>query len=99
MAQEIITLECTEAKALGRPPSRYMTTRNKKKPAHAQPAREKEIQSVFKAAYVAPRNEIILNGTQDRQTPFGISSREPHHAAPPDRHRHRGDRLQESRSP
>jgi hypothetical protein len=68
------------------------------KPAHAQPAREKEIQSVFKAAYVAPRNEIILDGTQDRQTPFRISSREPHHAAPPDRHRHRGNRLQESRS-
>ncbi len=32
MAQEIITLECTEAKALGKPPSRYMTTRNKKSP-------------------------------------------------------------------
>jgi len=69
------------------------------KPAHPQPAREKEIQSIFKAAYVAPRNEIILDGTQDRQTPFRISSCEPHHAAPPDRHRHRGNRLQESRSP
>src|SRR6266566_4788125 len=32
MAQEIIILECTEAKALGKPPSRYMTTRNKKSP-------------------------------------------------------------------
>ena len=32
MAQEIITLECTEAKALGKPTSRYMTTRNKKSP-------------------------------------------------------------------
>jgi len=32
MPQEIITLECTEAKALGMPPSRYMTTRNKKSP-------------------------------------------------------------------
>jgi large subunit ribosomal protein L33 len=32
MAQEIVTLECTEAKALGQPPSRYMTTRNKKSP-------------------------------------------------------------------
>ena len=30
MAQEIITLECTEAKALGQPVSRYMSTRNKK---------------------------------------------------------------------
>jgi len=35
MAQEIVTLECTEAKALGKPPSRYMTTRNKK--ARARP--------------------------------------------------------------
>jgi large subunit ribosomal protein L33 len=30
MAQEIVTLECTEAKALGKPVSRYMTTRTKK---------------------------------------------------------------------
>ena len=33
MAQEIITLECTEAKALGKPVSRYMSTRNKKSPS------------------------------------------------------------------
>ena len=32
MAQEIVTLECTEAKALGKSRSRYMTTRNKKSP-------------------------------------------------------------------
>ena len=32
MAQEIITLECTEAKAEGKPTSRYMSTRNKKSP-------------------------------------------------------------------
>ncbi len=32
MPQEIVTLECTEAKALGKAPSRYMTTRNKKSP-------------------------------------------------------------------
>ena len=32
MAQEIITLECTEAKALGKPVSRYMSSRNKKSP-------------------------------------------------------------------
>ena len=30
MPREIITLECTEAKNEGKPPSRYMTTRNKK---------------------------------------------------------------------
>lgn len=32
MPQEIITLECTEARGEGKPPSRYMTTRNKKSP-------------------------------------------------------------------
>ena len=32
MAQEIITLECTDAKALGKPVSRYMSFRNKKSP-------------------------------------------------------------------
>ncbi len=30
MPREIITLECTEAKAEGKPVSRYMSTRNKK---------------------------------------------------------------------
>ena len=30
MPREIVTLECTEAKNEGKPPSRYMTTRNKK---------------------------------------------------------------------
>ena len=30
MPRDIIILECTEARALGKPPSRYVTTRNKK---------------------------------------------------------------------
>jgi len=30
MAREFITIECTEAKAEGKPPSRYISTRNKK---------------------------------------------------------------------
>ena len=30
MAREIITLECTEARKEGKPPSRYMSSRNKK---------------------------------------------------------------------
>jgi large subunit ribosomal protein L33 len=30
MARDVITLECTEAKEEGKPPSRYVTTRNKK---------------------------------------------------------------------
>ncbi|MGF1657108.1 MAG: 50S ribosomal protein L33 [Verrucomicrobiales bacterium] len=32
MPQEHVTLECTEAKAEGKPTSRYTTTRNKKSP-------------------------------------------------------------------
>ena len=32
MARDIVTLECTEAKAEGKPVSRYTTTRNKKSP-------------------------------------------------------------------
>jgi len=30
MPQEVITLECTEAKKEGKPASRYLSTRNKK---------------------------------------------------------------------
>jgi large subunit ribosomal protein L33 len=30
MSREIITIECTEARKLGKAPSRYVTTRNKK---------------------------------------------------------------------
>ncbi len=30
MSREIITIECTEARKLGKTPSRYTTTRNKK---------------------------------------------------------------------
>jgi len=32
MPRDIVTIECTEAKAAGKPVSRYMTTRNKKSP-------------------------------------------------------------------
>jgi large subunit ribosomal protein L33 len=32
MARDFIILECTEAKAEGQPPSRYISTRNKKSP-------------------------------------------------------------------
>ena len=30
MPREIVTIECTEARKQGQPPSRYTTTRNKK---------------------------------------------------------------------
>jgi len=32
MPREFIILECTEAKAEGKPPSRYISSRNKKSP-------------------------------------------------------------------
>jgi large subunit ribosomal protein L33 len=32
MPRDIIILECTEARALGKPVSRYVSTRNKKSP-------------------------------------------------------------------
>ncbi|MCP5523141.1 MAG: 50S ribosomal protein L33 [Verrucomicrobiales bacterium] len=30
MPRELVTIECTEARKEGKPPSRYITTRNKK---------------------------------------------------------------------
>src|SRR5438132_9695463 len=69
-----------------------------KKPAHAEPPREKEIQSVFAEAHASSRNQIIPNATQDRQTPFRISPRQSRHAPAPDRHLDRSNRLQKPRS-
>src|ERR1700675_4383212 len=69
------------------------------KSAHAEPDREKEIQSVFTEAHASSRNQIILNATQDRQTPFRISPRQSRHAPTQDRHLDRSNRLQKSRSP
>src|SRR5260370_38764757 len=68
------------------------------KSAHAEPAREKEIQSVFAEAHASSRNQVTLDATEDRQTPFRISSRQPRHAPASDRHLDRSDRLQKSRS-
>src|SRR5260370_11481061 len=69
------------------------------KSAHAEPAREKEIQSVLADAHASSRNQVTLDATQGGQTPFRISPRQSRHAPAPDRHLHRGDRLQKSRSP
>src|ERR1700737_3458317 len=59
------------------------------KSAHAQPAREKEIQSVFAKAHASSRNQIAFDATQDRQTPFRISSGQSGYAPAQDRHLHR----------
>src|SRR5205807_4102213 len=56
------------------------------KSAHAEPAREKEIQSVFAQAHAPSRNQIVPDATQDRQTPFRISPCQSRHAPAPDRH-------------
>src|SRR5437879_4596203 len=56
------------------------------KSAHTEPAREKEIQSVFAEAHTSSRDQITVDATQDRQTPFRISTRQPRHAPAQDRH-------------
>src|SRR5436189_5428310 len=62
-------------------------------PAHPQPAREKEIQSLPEAAYTAPGDALIHHATKDRQTPFRFPPGQPHHAAAPHRYRHGSHRL------
>ena len=46
MPRDIIILECTEAKAEGKPTSRYVTTRNKKK-ACVLPAAWKRLSTIL----------------------------------------------------
>src|SRR5437588_9052013 len=70
-----------------------------KKSAHPEPAREKEIQSLFAEAHASSRNQVTLDATEDRQTPFRFSPRQSRHAPAQDRHLDRSDRLQKSRSP
>src|SRR5437016_10646287 len=70
-----------------------------KKSAHAESAREKEIQSIFAATHVAPRDQVIIDAAKNAQTPLRIPSRQSPHAAASDRYRHRSNRLQEPRSP
>jgi len=96
MAQEIITLECTEAKALGKPVSRYMSTRNKKSPR--TPNRlEKKKYNPFLKKHTLHRETRWSHATKDRQTPLRLSTRKSHHATPPHRYRGGSNRLQESR--
>ena len=60
MAQEIITLECTEAKALGKPVSRYMSTRNKKSPRTPNRLEKKKYNPFLETAYASSRNQVIV---------------------------------------
>jgi small subunit ribosomal protein S18 len=45
------------------------------KPAHTEPPREKEIQSVLKTAHVAPRNEMMGPKTAKRRSAFRRANR------------------------
>src|ERR1700730_10915853 len=56
------------------------------KSADTEPAREKEIQSVFAKAHASSRNQVAPDATQDCQTPLRISPRQSRHAPAQDRH-------------
>src|SRR4030088_3038770 len=60
MAQEIITLECTEAKALGQPVSRYMSSRNKKSPRTPNRLEKKKYNPFLKRHTLNPENKKEL---------------------------------------
>ena len=56
MAREVITLECTEAKAEGKPVSRYLSSRNKK--TVTERVEKKEVQQELEAPYASPGNKV-----------------------------------------
>src|SRR4029077_21014815 len=56
------------------------------KSAHVEPALQKEIQSVLAKAHASSRNQVTVDATQDRQTPFRFSPRQSRHAPAQDRH-------------
>src|SRR5437588_227973 len=66
------------------------------KSGHAEKAGEGKIQSFLGAAPKTSRDQIASHAAKNAETSYRISSRESAHAATPDRHRHRSNRLQES---
>ena len=76
MAQEIITLECTEAKAAGKPASRYMTTRNKKSPRTPNRLEKKKYNPFMKRHTLAPGDQVIMQPkTAKRRSAFRRANR------------------------
>ena len=74
MAQEIITLECTEAKALGA--VALHVDSEQEEPPHAKPAGKEKIQSFFEAAYASPGNQVIMQPkTAKRRSAFRRANR------------------------
>ena len=57
MPREIVILECTEAKAEGKPVSRYMSTRNKKLQTERV---EKRNTTPTCAPHSPPRNQVTM---------------------------------------
>ena len=57
-ARQVITLECTEARALGKSPSRYSTMKNKKNTPKRLEAQE--VQSKPSSSHHPQRNQVIF---------------------------------------
>src|SRR5438552_11540909 len=98
MAQEIITLECTEAKALGKPVSRYMTTRNKKSPRTPNRLEKKKYNPFLGRHTLHRETKKRLNAAKNSKAPFCVPPRQSSHATAPDRYCSGSTRLQEPRS-
>jgi large subunit ribosomal protein L33 len=76
MAQEIVTLECTEAKALGKPVSRYMTTRNKKSPRTQGRLEKKKYNRICASTrFIAKPNNLMQPKTAKRRSAFRRANR------------------------
>src|SRR5213595_3012260 len=76
MAQEIITLECTEAKALGKPVSRYMSTRNKKSPRTPNRLEKKKYNPFLKSTrFIARPADLMQPKTAKRRSAFRRANR------------------------
>src|SRR5260370_1572176 len=76
MAQEIIILECTEAKALGKPVSRYMSKRNKKVRAPRTGSRKRNtIRFCGSTRFIAKPNNLMQPKTAKRRSAFRRANR------------------------
>src|ERR1700692_2383017 len=69
------------------------------KSAHAESAREKEIQSIFATTHIAPRDQVTIDAAKNAKTPFRIPSRQSPPATAPNQYHHGSNQLQEPQSP
>ena len=77
MPQEIVTLECTEAKAEGKPAFSLHDHAQQEEPAHAEPPRKEKIQSLSAAAHAAPGDQVaaMQPKTPKRRSAFRRANR------------------------